>query len=365
MFSDEEKTIAAVHRVAPAVVSITMSKTMSEARGSFLDSMLNPELLPKTHGKKSNDPLNLGLPAITPPSNEKVKVGGGSGFIVDSSGIVLTNKHVVFDEKADYVVTTADEQELPAKVVTRDPVNDIAILKVEATGLPTVTMNTRRVEPGQSVLAIGNALGLFSNTVSKGIISGLARKISAALGSGGEGGEQAPLVEELHGVIQTDVGINQGNSGGPLINLEGEVIGINTAVIFGAQNISFALPIHWAKQDLADLREHGRIVRPFIGLRYVMLTPEIQKRYKLVSDYGALVTGSHMPGNYAIVKGSPADKAGLQENDIILTINAIKLDQHNELSEVVQNCAVGDTIEMTFLRAGKERQTKTKLEERH
>ncbi|HXK35842.1 MAG TPA: trypsin-like peptidase domain-containing protein, partial [Candidatus Paceibacterota bacterium] len=163
MFSDEEKTIAAVHRVAPAVVSITMSKTMSEARGSFLDSMLNPELLPKTHGKKSNDPLNLGLPAITPPSNEKVKVGGGSGFIVDSSGIILTNKHVVFDEKADYVVTTADEQELPAKVVTRDPVNDIAILKVEATGLPTVTMNTRRVEPGQSVLAIGNALGLFSN----------------------------------------------------------------------------------------------------------------------------------------------------------------------------------------------------------
>src|SRR3989338_2185050 len=245
MINEEKQTIELVKKATRAVVSITISKTIAQAKEMAFGNMLHPSFLP-----------DFPADALPVDDNEKIKVGGGSGFIVDPSGIVLTNKHVVIDAEAEYTITTSDDTEYTAKVLTRDPVNDIAILKIEAKDLPVLKMSSASIQPGQTVLAIGNALGLFSNTVSKGIVSGLARKISAAMGGGGQGQdlgpdneehglsgqeEAIPQVEELRGVIQTDVAINQGNSGGPLLNLDGEVVGINTAVIYGAQNIGFAI----------------------------------------------------------------------------------------------------------------------------
>jgi len=352
----EKQTIEAVKKVGPAVVSIAISKFMPKIRqmpfapffGPFGFGMPMPEepgeMLPDEHAGKAK--------------GEKVKVGGGSGFIVHPDGLVLTNKHVVFDTEAEYTVITSDEKEYTGKVISRDPMNDVAVLKIDAKGLPAVRLgNSNKIELGQTVIAIGNALGLFTNTVSKGIISGIDRKISASMGQGGQ-------VENLRNIIQTDVAINQGNSGGPLINLDGEVIGINTAIIFGAQNIGFSLPINWAKADLEDIIKFGRIVRPFIGLRYVMLNKELQQKYSLPVDYGALVIKDHIPGTEAVVADSPADKAGIKENDIVLEINGAKLTEKNELADIVQTAKVGDELEMTVMRKDKTMRVKTKLEER-
>lgn len=289
---------------------------------------------------------------------EKINVGGGSGFIVHPDGLVLTNKHVVFDQEAEYTVLTTDGSEYPAKVLSRDPINDIAVLKINAKGLPAVRLgNSGKLELGQTVIAIGNALGMFSNTVSRGIISGLSRSISAALGTEGE-------MEHLRGVLQTDVAINQGNSGGPLINIDGEVVGINTAIIFGAQNIGFSIPINWAKQDLEDIIKHGRIIKPYLGLLYVMLNKKFQKQYSLPVDYGALVVRDHRPDSTAVVPNSPAATAGIQENDIILELNGLKVGEDKDLSDMLQNCEVGSEIDLTVLRKDKQLKLKAKLEER-
>ena len=287
---------------------------------------------------------------------EKISIGGGSGFIVHPDGLILTNKHVVFDQEAEYTVITTNLQEYPAKVLSRDPINDIAVLKINAKGLPAVRLgNSGKLELGQTVLAIGNALGMFSNTVSRGIISGLSRSISAALGTEGE-------MEHLRGVLQTDVAINQGNSGGPLISLDGEVVGINTAIIFGAQNIGFSIPINWAKQDLEDIIKYGRIVKPYLGLQYVKLDKKLQKQYSLPVDYGALVVRDHRPDSVAIVPNSPAAKAGIKENDIILELNGEKIS--DELQDMLQKFSVESEVELTVLRKDQQMKVKVKLEER-
>jgi S1-C subfamily serine protease len=352
----EKQTIEAVKKVGPAVVSIVISKHMPKIKQLPFTPFFGPfgfsiPLPPDEEGVLPHEHLGE-------PEGEKVKVGGGSGFIVHPDGLILTNKHVVFDPEAEYTVITSDEKEYPGKVISRDPINDVAVLKINARGLPAVRLgNSNKIELGQTVIAIGNALGLFTNTVSKGIISGLGRRISASMGQGGQ-------IENLRNVIQTDVAINQGNSGGPLINLDGEVIGINTAIIFGAQNIGFALPINWAKADLEDIIKYGRIVRPFIGLRYVMLNKELKEKYSLPTDYGALVIKDHIPGAEAVVANSPAAKAGIKENDIVLEINGAKLTEKNELADVIQACEVGDEVEMTVLRKDRTMKVKAKLEER-
>lgn len=333
-------TIDAVKKVAPSVVSIVISKHMPKIKSLYPAPFSGSSLFGEVGG------------------TEKVKIGGGSGFIVHPDGLVLTNKHVVFDTDAEYTIITVDEKEYSGKVVSCDPINDIAVVKINAKGLPAVRLgNSLKLEPGQTVIAIGNALGLFSNTVSKGIISGLSRKISASLGQGGQ-------MEHLRGVLQTDVAINQGNSGGPLVNIEGEVVGINTAIIFGAQNIGFSIPINWAKQDLEDIIKHGRIIKPFIGLQYIMLGKELQRKYSLPVDYGALVVRDHVPGSVAVVPESPADRAGIQENDIITALNGDKLTENKDLQDMIQHCAVGDEIQLTVLRKNETLNLKTKLVER-
>ena len=338
----DKLTIEAVKKVAPSVVSIVISKYLPKIKGIYPTPFFNPFFFGEVEeGQK-----------------QKVSVGGGSGIIVHPDGLILTNKHVVFDPDAEYTVITIDGEEYPARVLSRDPINDVAVIKINTKGLSAARLgNSSKLELGQTVIAIGNALGMFSNTVSKGIISGLSRSISAALGSDG-------AMEHLRGVLQTDVAINQGNSGGPLINLDGEIIGINTAIIAGAQNIGFSIPINWAKQDLEDIIKYGRIVKPFIGLQYIMLNKDLKKQYDLPTDCGALVVRDHTPGAVAVVPHSPAEKAGIKENDIILELNSEKLTDKVDFSDTLQKCKVGDKIELSILRKNQHLKFKAVLEER-
>lgn len=351
MLTEEKATIDAVKKVSPSVVSIVISKQLPKVKKFILSPFGGPFgfVIPKEDKEEAKE--------------QSVQVGGGSGFVIHSdisSSLILTNKHVVHDPEAEYTVLIdgPEGKEYPASVLSSDPINDIAILKINAPNLAAAKLgNSSKVEIGQTVIAIGTALGMFTNTVSKGIVSGLSRRIAASLGSGEE-------TEVLRGVIQTDVAINQGNSGGPLIDSEAEVIGINTAIIFGAQNIGFAIPINWAKKDIEDILKHGKIMRPYLGLRYVALNKKFQEKYNLAADYGALVIRDHLPGSLAVMPNSPADKAGIKENDVIIELNGKKLDEKKELADLVQEFEVGREIELTILRDGKDKiKTKIKLEE--
>ncbi|MEK7659529.1 MAG: trypsin-like peptidase domain-containing protein [Patescibacteria group bacterium] len=346
MLNEEKTIIDAVKKVSPSVVSVIISKHLAKTKRMSL-SPFGPFQFP---GLERNEKVQ----------EQSVQIGGGSGFVVHSNkdySLILTNKHVVHDREAQYSIL-ANDKECETKVLSSDPLNDIAILKIKIASLPEAKLgDSSKVEIGQTAIAIGTALGLFTNSVSKGIISGLSRRIAASLDQGEE-------TEVLRGVIQTDVAINQGNSGGPLINTEGEVIGINTAIIFGAQNIGFALPINWAKKDIEDILKYGRIERPYLGLRYVMLNKKLKEQYELSADSGALVISDHLPNSHAVVKDSPADKAGVKENDLIIEVNAKKLGEKDELADLIQEYKIGDEVELTLLRNGNETtKTKVKLEE--
>ena len=219
-----------VKQVSPAVVSIIVSKYVSILQQEYYNPF------------GENSPFKILIPRIVEKGKELKEVGGGSGFIISADGLIVTNKHVVLDEDAEYTLLTNDGNKFPAQVLARDSAQDVAILKIDATNLPTVILgNSDSIEIGETVIAIGNALGEFRNTVSSGIISGLMRSITA--GGGG-------FSEQLDQVIQTDAAINSGNSGGPLLNLYGEVIGINTAVATNAENIGFAIPINQVKPSI-------------------------------------------------------------------------------------------------------------------
>ncbi|MBI2582640.1 trypsin-like peptidase domain-containing protein, partial [Candidatus Azambacteria bacterium] len=246
-------------------------------------------------------PFEFQVPQFRQKGTEKREVGGGTGFIISSDGLILTNKHITADSAADYTVLTNDGQKIPARVLAQDPVQDLAVIKIDQTGLATLPLgDSDKIQIGQIAIAIGNALGEFRNTVSIGVISGIGRRITAQGGG---------LTETLEDVIQTDAAINPGNSGGPLLNVRGEVVGINTALVQGAQNIGFAIPINKAKKDIQDVKTRGKIVTPFLGVRHVLLTKDIQQRNNLSVDYGALIVRGP-EGEPAIQPGSPAEKAG-------------------------------------------------------
>ena len=286
-----------------------------------------------------------------------IEVGGGSGCIVDPNGLILTNKHVVSDGTAAYTVILNDGRRFPATILSRDPVNDVAILKIEATKLPSLELgDATRLELGQSVIAIGNALGMFKNTVSLGIVSGLSRAITA------QADPTAPP-QELRGLIQTDAAINPGNSGGPLVDRDGKVIGVNAAIVSGAQSIGFAIPVNAARRDLNDIRRYGRIRRPLLGLRYVMIDERFAQKMGLPVTYGAFVTseGPHDPG---VIPGSPAAAAGIREKDIVLTLDGQQLDREHPIQDFLETKNVGDAIELRILRSGKESAVRTTLVER-
>jgi len=281
--------------------------------------------------------------------------GAGTGFIITNDGMIITNKHVVLSEDTTYKVVLADGTSYDAEVTSRDSANDIAVLKIDAKNLPVVELgDSDNIKVGQWVVAIGNALGKYQNTVTAGVISAKNRKVQVSEGFG---------LESMDGLLQTDTAINSGNSGGPLINLAGQVIGINTAVAEGAQGIGFAIPINTAKTAIDSIKETGRIVRPFLGVRYVQITKDIADQNSLAYDYGALVSRGSGLGQVAVIPGSPADKAGIVENDILLEVAGIKIDEDNSLVMLIQKHKVGDEIEIKVSSKGEEKTVKVKLEE--
>lgn len=277
----------------------------------------------------------------------------GTGFIVTSDGLIATNKHVVsLGEK--FTVTTADGKNLEGKVVAQDPTNDLALLKVDSRGLPVVDLGDyQKVQVGQWVIAIGNALGELQNTVTVGVISAKER---AANPSDGQGG-----TESLYGLLQTDAAINPGNSGGPLVNLAGQVIGINTAIAGNAQNIGFAIPVDDLKKSLESYRKSGKIVQPYIGIRYQPITKALASNLNLAVEEGALLTPTQDGG--AIAEGSPAEAAGLKESDIITKIGDDSITQANPLARLVKRYNPGDKVKLTILRGGQEQKVELTLGE--
>jgi serine protease Do len=332
-----------VKKILPAVVSITVSKLLP-----LFESPFGPP----------HSPFGFDGFLMIPKGKKKVKTGGGSGFIVDSSGVILTNRHVVADPQAEYVVVLDGEKKCPAQVLARDPINDVAVIKIKEKNLPTIKLgDSSKLELGQTAIAIGNVLGTFRNTVSVGVVSGLSREITA-------GDALTKKITKLRGLIQTDAAINPGNSGGPLIDIEGKVIGINTAMVFLAENIGFALPINNAKKDLTDLKKYGRLRQPFLGVRYILLNKELQKSFNLPINRGALVISEPAPEGMAVVLGSAAAKAGLKEKDIILEVQKEKITPQNPLEDILQKCKIGQTINLKTLRNGKEMIFRVVLEER-
>lgn len=340
--SEKSPIIAIAKRACPAVITIVISKNLPKIEGFYLFPFGGKEFI---------------IPKIKNKVKEKIKIGGGSGFIISSDGYILTSNHVVADTKADYTVVLEPKKKYPAKVLARDSINDVAVLKIKTKDSPYLELDdSNKIELGQEVIAIGNALGEFNDTLSSGIISGLSRYITAF-------GSLTQQTERLRGLIQTDAAINPGNSGGPLINMEGKAIGINTAMIMGAQNIGFAIPINYAKKDLEEVRKYGKIKVPFLGVRYVLISKEMAKKNKLPVNYGAMVVRETL-GETPVLKGSSADKAGIKEFDIILKCQGKKVTLENPLANILQKYKIGEKIELKILRKEKEITLKVKLEEK-
>jgi S1-C subfamily serine protease len=340
--AENSPIVAVAKKACPAVITIVISKDLPKIEGFYFFPYGNQKYV---------------VPKIDKGKKEKTKIGGGSGFIVSPDGYILTSNHVVEDRTADYTIIVETDMKLPSKVVSRDPINDVAILKVEAKDLPYLELgDSEKIELGQTVIAIGNALGEFHDTISTGVVSGLSRYITAVSGIS----QQA---ERLRGLIQTDAAINPGNSGGPLVDIEGKVIGINTATVMDAQNIGFAIPINYVVKDLEEVKKYGKVKRPFIGVKYILLNKELSEKNKLPVEHGAFVVRETL-GEAAIIKGSAAEKAGLKEFDIVLDCNGEKITEENSLSHILQKFKVNEEISLKVLRDKKEIHLKLKLEEK-
>jgi serine protease Do len=346
--TEDSSTIDLVQSVSPSVVSITIKKDVS-AQQQMIDPFFNFSPFDQFFG---NQIPSQPAPKSTAPNIQKV--GGGSGFIISADGYILTNRHVVSDTSATYSVTLNDGKEYEAKVIGTDLFNDVGVLKIDAKNLPVVKIgDSDNLKVGQSVIAIGNALAQFSNTVTKGVVSGIGRSVTARGGG---------TSENLEGVIQTDAAINPGNSGGPLLNLAGEVVGINTAVSQEGQLIGFAIPINSVKSIIKGILTEGQIVRPYLGVRYVLITDSMAKENKLPVSEGALISRGQTKDELAIVPGSPADKAGLTENDIIMSVNGQKITADTTLSKIISGLNPGDKITLHVYSKGKEKDLSVTLD---
>ena len=330
ILNEESVVIEVAEKVSPSVVTIGISKT--QAIIEFPQSPFE---------------LFFGSPQFG-TQEEQVEQDIASGFIITDDGLVVTNKHVVSDTQAKYRVITKDDKTYEVQKIYRDPANDIAILKIEASGLNPVELgDSTNLKVGQFVIAIGTALGEFRHTVTTGVISGLGRGITA--GSPLEG-----YVEELDNVIQTDAAINPGNSGGPLLNSAGQVIGINVAVASQGQNIGFALPINIVKESIDNFNQTGQFSRPFLGIRYQMISREAALMNEVPE--GAYVA--------EVVADSPAEKAGIKAGDIITHLDNQRLaDVEGGLATVISKKKVGDSLSITLWRDGEEIKTNAVLTE--
>jgi len=271
--------------------------------------------------------------------------GQGTGIILTSDGLILTNNHVIAGAQS-LTVFTNDGKQYTGTVVATDPSNDYGFVRIKASGLTAAKLgNSSDVQIGQRVVAIGNALGQFKNTVTDGIISGKGRPVTASDSGTGEGAEQ------LQNLFQTDAAINPGNSGGPLVDLDGSVIGMNTAVAGNAQNIGFAIPVDEIKAAIASVEKQGKIERPYLGVRYIPITPAFAKANNISVDNGAYIVGDGT--NLAVLANSPASKAGLKEGDIVTKIGGLAVDQDHTLTSILSKKKVGDKVKIEYLRDGK------------
>jgi serine protease Do len=289
-------------------------------------------------------------------SQPQQTAGAGTGIIISSSGIVLTNRHVVPVGTDTVTVTLSDGTELKNVEVlgrTNESDNlDVAFLKIKDTQgkklTPAVIGDSSKVEVGDTVVAIGNALGQFQNTVTSGIISGYGRSVTAGDSSG-----SSDSSENLIDLFQTDAAINEGNSGGPLVNLNGQVIGLNTAIAGDAQNIGFSIPMNDMTGLIKQVMENGKIVRPYLGVHYVILTDDYAYQYNLDTKRGAYIPPATDASGPSIVPDSPADKAGLKEKDVITKVEGTTVDQSHSLTSLLGQHQSGDTLSLTIVRDGK------------
>ncbi|NJK52505.1 MAG: PDZ domain-containing protein [Leptolyngbyaceae cyanobacterium SU_3_3] len=267
--------------------------------------------------------------------------GTGSGFIIKADGLVMTNAHVV-DRASSVTVTLRDGREFTGRVVGEDPLTDVAVVKIEANNLPTVNLgNSDQIRSGEWAIAIGNPLGL-DNTVTAGIISGTGRS-SSEIG--------AP--DRRVSFIQTDAAINPGNSGGPLLNQRGEVIGMNTAIIGGAQGLGFAIPINRAQQIANQLVDKGTVDHPYLGVQMVDLTPARRDDLNRASELGMKVEADRGVLIMEVAQNSPAARSGLRKGDVILAINGQPVKASNDVQQVVEVSTIGRDLAIEINRAGR------------
>lgn len=315
-YIEDSQIISAIKKVDPAVVSIVTSDSL--------------------------DAKSLEIPV-------KDDIYGGTGFIVDASGLILTNKHVVLNKKADYKVVLNDDSQYLAKFLSEDPFDDVAVLKIQndkKIEFPVVVFgDSDNLVIGQRVVAIGNALALYGNTVTSGIISGKGRDVVAYNDFG--------VAQNLSGLIQTDAAINLGNSGGPLVNLDGQVVAMNVAVLELANSIGFAIPINDLKAIVASVKKNGEIIRPVLGVNFIILDKIQAQALDKSLDHGALLVESSDNVRIAVQKNGAADKAGLKEMDVILSVNDIEITPQNALHKIIRNYNPGDMVMMKVWRDGK------------
>ncbi|PJE75776.1 hypothetical protein COV04_02430 [Candidatus Uhrbacteria bacterium CG10_big_fil_rev_8_21_14_0_10_48_11] len=298
------------------------------------------------------DLVNKSLPSVVSVvgvqelNGSSTVVDRGSGFVVSKSGLVLTNKHVVAQTDLAYKIFFSDGRKYTADVVARDPLNDVALLKIPGDNFAALTLgDSNGVKIGQTAIAIGNSLGQYENTVTKGIVSGLGRFVSAS-------NDLTGGMETIEDAIQTDAAINQGNSGGPLLNSRNEVVGINTAIVLQGRGVGFAIPINLAKRAIASYQKNGRIVEPYLGVRYITIDAGLQETNHLSYDYGALISSGTDITSPAVITGSPAAAAGLKENDIILSVNDRLIRGKNTLRNIIANYQPGDKLTLVINRRG-------------
>jgi S1-C subfamily serine protease len=285
----------------------------------------------------------LGKPKVQPQSSIlSVTANGqvsGTGFVVDSGGLVATNNHVVVDAALDYFVVLSDGTEYPAQVLGQDKYDDVALLKIQAAGLVAAHLgNSDNLETGQSVFAIGNSLGRYQNSVTRGVVSGLGRGIN-------ENGDGSGT-PTMHNWIQTDAAINPGNSGGPLINMAGEVIGMNTLIDTQGSALGFAVPINIVDDAINQLKSFGKVSRPYLGIQFNVIDSALVKQKNLSVSKGAYVA--------MVVPKTPAERGDIQPGDIIISINGQTIDQVSQLDIVVQKYKAGDQINFKLLRGDKQ-----------
>ncbi len=312
---EENAVISVVEKSSPSVVAIGVSRKI----------------------------INLFDPFAVPSQQDSTI---GTGFVVSDKGIIVTNKHVV-SQNGTYTVVVGENRKYEVKKIYRDPILDLALVQIDATDLKPLDLgDSSKLKVGQTVIAIGNALGKFTNTVTTGVVSGLGRKVIVGDNFGG-------AQESLDNLIQTDAAINPGNSGGPLLNSVGQVIGVNVATTQGAQNIGFAIPINSVKAIVDEFVSKGAISRPFLGVRYRFIAKDVAILNEI--PQGAFIQ--------EVVVNGPADKVGIKVRDILTKINGQAIDSESKIGDIVSKAQIGQKIDLEIWRAGKTQKITAILED--